>query len=111
MLARIVQQHDIMAQTKRDEDSNKRIVLEHTKGRMKGIHSICGLKSAAVQPLPEVLDIVEMIDSPAMREPGLGELASLVAEKRSYTLYRQIYKPTEMQGRAMPNAPFNERQT
>jgi hypothetical protein len=86
---------------------DKRIVLEHTRGRMKGIHSICGLKSEATAPLPEILDAVEMIDSPSMREPGP---VSLVAEKRSYTLYRQIYTPEKMMGRAQPNAPFDRSQ-
>lgn len=85
-----------------------RIVLEHTTGRMKGIHSICGrqseLKGAA---LPEIVDAVHMIDSPEMRTPGP---VSLVAVKRSYVLYRQIYTPSTMVGRAAPNAPFNRSQ-
>lgn len=59
---------------------------------MKGIHSICGLKSNAVQPLPEILDAVEMIDSPGMREPGP---VCLVAAKRRYMLYRQISTPEQ----------------
>lgn len=69
---------------------------------MKGIHSICGLKSQALSPLPEFLDAVDLIDSPAMRAPGP---VSLVAEKRSYTLYRQIYKPGMQNGKS-----FNEAQ-
>lgn len=87
--------------------TDKRIVLYHTVGPMKGIHSICGLKSEALSPLPEILDATEMIDSPRMRTPGP---VSLVAEKRSYTLYRQIYTPAKMVGRAAPGAPFDERQ-
>lgn len=86
---------------------DKRIVLEHTRGPMKGIHSICGLKSQALNPLPEILDAVDMIDSPSMRTPGP---VSLVAEKRSYTLYRQIYTPAKMLGRAQQGAPFDGRQ-
>jgi hypothetical protein len=75
--------------------ADKRIVLEQTRGRLKGVHSICGLKSQATDPLPEILDAVDMIDSPAMREPGP---VSLVAEKRSYTLYRQIFTPDMQKG-------------
>lgn len=84
-----------------------RIVLEHTKGHMAGIHSICGLKEKVEGPLPEIVDTTEMIDSPRMRTPGP---ASLVAVKRSFTLYREIYMPSEMQGRAQPDAPFDARQ-
>jgi len=54
---------------------------------MVGIHSICGLESHITVPLPELVDTVEMIDTPSMREPGP---ASLVAVKRSYILYRQL---------------------
>ena len=65
---------------------------------MVGIHSICGLESHVPRPLPELVDTVEMIDAPSMREPGP---ASLVAVKRSYILYRQIVTPdaaTSMHG-------------
>lgn len=89
------------------EFGNKRIVLEHTKGRLQGIHSICGLQRDIKGTLPEVLDAVELIDAPSMREPGP---VSLVAVKSRYALYRQIYTPTEMQGRARPGAPFNRSQ-
>lgn len=89
------------------EGSNPRIVLEHMHGPMKGIHSICGLKSAAASPLPEIVDSVDMVDNPRMRTPGP---ASLVAVKRSYVLYRQIYTPNKMVGRAQVGAPFDERQ-
>lgn len=83
-----------------------RVVLEHTTGYMKGIHSIVGVKEEG-QELPEILDATALIDNPRMRTPGP---VSLVAVKRSYVLYRQIYAPTQMQGRAMPGAPFDERQ-
>ena len=62
-----------------------RVVLEHTLGHMKGIHSICGLTWDG--PAPTLLDAVELIDNPRMREPGP---VCLVAAKRSYLLYRQI---------------------
>lgn len=77
-------------------DSNKRIVLQHTQGPMAGVFSICGLRSAAVHPLPELLDATEMIDSPRMRTPGP---VCLVAEKPRYTLYRQITTPEMQRGR------------
>ena len=67
-----------------------RIVLEHTRGKMAGIHSICGLKWDG--PAPEFLDAVELIDNPRMREPGP---VCLVAAKRSYLLYRQIRTPED----------------
>lgn len=88
-------------------EQDLRIVLEHTTGRMKGIHSICGLKSLSISPLPEILDSVDMIDSPSMREPGP---VSMVAVKKRYVLYRQIFAPTKMVGRVVPNAPFDKRQ-
>lgn len=84
-----------------------RIVLEHTNGPMAGIHSICGLKSQATMPLPEIIDATQMIDAPSMRMPGP---VSLVAVKRKYVLYRQIYAPSTMVGRVVPNAPFDKRQ-
>lgn len=88
-------------------DHDYRIVLEHTNGPMAGIHSICGLKSRATMPLPEIIDATEMIDAPSMRMPGP---VSLVAVKRKYVLYRQIYAPSTMVGRVVPNAPFDKRQ-
>ncbi len=84
-----------------------RLVLEHTKGHMAGVHSICGVIEEKDKPLAEIYDTTVLIDSPRMRTPGP---ASLVAVKRSYTLYREIYTPTQMQGRAQPNAPFDVRQ-
>ena len=66
-------------------DENKRIVLEHTTGIMKGIHSICGLRKDAPTPLPEFNPEVEMRDH-------IGAV-SLVAQKRSYVLYREVYGP------------------
>lgn len=84
-----------------------RIVLEHMEGPMKGIHSICGLKSAAINPMPEFMNAEDMIDSPSMRQPGP---VSLVAVKRNYMLYRQIYIPSKMLGRAAPGAPFDRSQ-
>jgi len=73
-------------------EHDARIVLEHTHGPMNGIHSICGLKSAAIQPLPEFLDTVDLIDAPSMRTPGP---VSLVAVKRRFVLYRQISTPEQ----------------
>lgn len=84
-----------------------RIVLEHTKGHMKGVHSICGLTEEVEGLLPEIVDTTVLLDSPRMRTPGP---ASLVACKRSYVLYREIYMPEKMEGRAQPNAPFDARQ-
>lgn len=77
--------------------SDLRIVLEHTEGRMKGIHSICGRKSTAISPLPEILDAVDMVDAPSMRTPGP---VCLVAVKRSYVLYRQITTPEMQNGKS-----------
>jgi hypothetical protein len=88
-------------------ESDKRIVLEQTRGRLAGIFTICGRESHIKGPLPEI-DLAEnMLDSPSMREPGP---VSLVAVKRRYVLYRQIYTPTQMQGRAQQGAPFDGRQ-
>ena len=67
-----------------------RIVLEHTKGHMKGIHSICGRADEVEGALPELVDTTVLIDSPRMRTPGP---ASLIAVKRSYVLYREIFMP------------------
>ena len=67
-----------------------RVVLEHTRGKMKGVHSICGLKWDG--PALEFLDAVELIDNPRMREPGP---VCLVACKRSFLLYRQIRTPEQ----------------
>jgi len=77
-------------------EQDYRIVLEHTVGPMAGVHSICGLKSTAVQPLPEFLDAAEMIDAPSMRTPGP---VSLVTVKRSYVLYRQVVTPEMQNGK------------
>jgi hypothetical protein len=79
-----------------------RVVLEHITGRLKGIHSIVGLVSDAPSPLPEFVESVEMQDHSAP--------TSLVAVKRSYVLYREIYKPERMLGRVQPDAPFDARQ-
>lgn len=83
-------------------DENKRIVLEHTTGMLAGCHSIQGLQRDAPDPLPEILPSVKMIDHEGP--------ASLVAVKRSYVLYREIYAPSQMQGRVQPGAPFDARQ-
>jgi len=61
---------------------DKRVVLEHTSGKLKGVHSICGLAKDAPQPLPEFNAEVEMQDH-------VGPVC-LVAVKRSYVLYREI---------------------
>lgn len=75
---------------------------------MAGLHSICGrVEEMEGKALPEICDTTHLIDSPRMRTPGP---ASLVAVKRSYVLYREIYTPTEMVGRAQPDAPFDARQ-
>lgn len=98
---------DINAKMPDIGNDDKRIVLEHTTGHMQGVHSICGLKSTAISPLPEILDTVDMVDAPSMRTPGP---ASMVAVKRKYVLYRQIYAPQKMQGRVVPGAPFDRSQ-
>jgi hypothetical protein len=81
---------------------DKRIVLEHTTGKFKGIHSICGLRSDAPDPLPEFTPDVDMHDHTGP--------VSLVEVKRTYVLYREIYKPAKMVGRAQPDAPFDRSQ-
>lgn len=99
--------YDVQPPTFPSTETDKRVVLEHTNGPMAGIHSICGLKSQATMPLPEIIDATQMIDAPSMRMPGP---VSLVAVKRKYVLYRQIYAPSTMVGRVVPNAPFDKRQ-
>ena len=66
--------------TKRD----KRIVIEHTSGRLAGLHSIAGLESE-LTGLPEFVEDVDMQDHTAS--------ASLVAVKRSHVLYRELIEP------------------
>lgn len=74
---------------------SRRVVLQHTQGRMAGVHSICGLAERAVKPLPEFLDTVDLIDTPSMRTPGP---VGLVAVKPRYVLYRQIFTPELQNG-------------
>lgn len=81
---------------------DKRIVLEHTVGPLKGVHSICMRTSDAPSPLPELAMAEEMIDSPRMRLPGP---VGLVAVKPRYVLYRQIVTPELQNGKT-----FNEAQ-
>jgi hypothetical protein len=82
-------------------NDNLRIVVEHTVGPLRGIHSIVCLKRDAPDPLPEIVEPTETRQHVPV---------SLVAVKRSYVLYREIYKPERMLGRAQPDAPFDSRQ-
>jgi hypothetical protein len=69
-----------------------RIVLEHTSGILKGIHSICGLAKDAPSPLPEFNPEVDMRDHTAP--------VSLVVVKRSYVLYREVTTPEMQNGKS-----------
>ena len=74
-----------------------RIVLEHTRGRMAGVFSICGRQSHIPGgKLPEIEMAENLLDSPSMREPGP---VSLVAVKRRFVLYRQITTPDMQNGK------------
>lgn len=79
------------------EDGEKRIVFEHTSGRFKGIHSICGLRKDAPTPLPEYNEAVDMHDH-------VGPVC-LVASKPRYYLYREVFTPEMQNGKT-----FNEGQ-
>jgi hypothetical protein len=78
---------------------NRRVVLEHVRGRLKGILQICGLRSEVEGPMEDYHADVDLGDH---RGP-----ASLIGVKRSYWLYREIYKPEKMMGRVVPDAPFD----
>lgn len=70
-------------------ERSRRIVLEHTNGRLKGIHSIVGLECDAPHPLPEFVEDVDMLDHHAP--------TCLVGVKRSYVLYREVTNPENSQ--------------
>jgi hypothetical protein len=76
---------------------DKRIVLEHRAGRLKGVHSIVGLQSEAPNPLPEFVPEVDLQDHTAP--------TCLVGVKRSYVLYREVVEPEKQNGKN-----FNEAQ-
>lgn len=68
-------------------DNNRRVVVEHTLGRMKGVMQIVGLRSEVQGAMPEFHPEMEMGDHS-------GPI-SLVGVKRSYYLYREITTPEQ----------------
>jgi hypothetical protein len=72
-----------------------KIVLEHTKGVLKGLMQIVGDTSALLTDEQTVADLPTL--QAFTRCPGLGLeeqiQASLVASKRSYVFYRELIEP------------------
>lgn len=77
--------------------SNRRIVLEHRSGVMKGIFNITGLESDAPRPLPDYNPEVMMRDHVAP--------VCLVAVRPRFVLYREVVTPEMQNGKT-----FNEAQ-
>lgn len=67
----------------------KRIVLQHTTGRLGGLYRIMGCEDEAPKPLPALCPNVDMLTHFAD--------TALVATKRTYHLYRELPKAVDNQ--------------
>lgn len=83
-----------------------KIVIEHTKGVLKGLSQICGDTCQLLKEGESMADLPTL--QAFTRAPGLGLeetiQASLVASKRSYVLYRELIQPLK------PNKDFSPAQ-
>lgn len=74
-------------------ERERRVVLERVRGPLKGLMQICGCESRLQEKGGGMPTFLPQVNDP--RGEGLVGPASLIAAKRLYWFYREIFTPEE----------------